>query len=133
MAEYKREWYVTNRAHHLVRVGLNRDRTRRENQARAWEYLGVHSCVDCGETDPVVLQFDHLGDKLRDVSTMILSGFAWATIQAEIEKCQVRCVNCHRRKTAREQGTYERKHAFGRLDEPPASDEWLIIESGSGR
>jgi hypothetical protein len=28
----------------------------------------------------------------------------WARVRAEIEKCDVRCVNCHRRKTARDFG-----------------------------
>jgi hypothetical protein len=40
---------------------------------------------------------------------MLCSGFSWAAIEAEIEKCEVRCGNCHRRRTAREQGIYELK------------------------
>jgi hypothetical protein len=128
MAEYKREWYLRNRDHQLERVRENHERTKRENQDRAWDYLGQHGCVDCGEPDPVVLQFDHLGDKRRDVSYMLLSGFTWANIKIEIDKCAVRCGNCHRRKTARDLGLYERKRAFVKVEEPRASYGWLIID-----
>ena len=128
MAEYKRGWYVRNRDHQLERVRENHERSKRENQERAWDYLGQHGCVDCGEPDPVVLQFDHLGDKRRDVSYMLLSGFTWANIQVEIDKCAVRCGNCHRRKTARDLGLYERKRAFVKVEEPRAPYGWLIID-----
>lgn len=128
MAQYKRDWYVRNRDHQLERVRSNHERTRRENQDRAWDYLGQHGCVDCGEPDPVVLQFDHLGDKQRDVSYMALNGFTWAKIKIEINKCAVRCGNCHRRKTARELGLYERKRAFVKVEEPRAPYGWLIID-----
>ena len=128
MAEYKRGWYLRNRDHQLERVRTNRERTRRENQDRAWDYLGQHGCTDCGEPDPVVLQFDHLRDKRRDVSYMLLSGFTWANIKIEIDKCEVRCGNCHRRKTARDLGLYDRKRTFVKLEEPLATYSWLIID-----
>ena len=107
MTDYKTDWYRRNRATQIARVRTNRERTKVENQARRWSYLAEHPCVDCGETDPVVLEFDHLRDKLHDVSDMGPSGFAWSTIEAEIAKCVVRCANCHRRKTARERGFYD--------------------------
>jgi hypothetical protein len=31
---------------------------------------------------------------------------AWATILAEIEKCEVVCANCHRRRTAARMGYF---------------------------
>lgn len=117
MAAYKQDWYVRNRAHQLKQVKMNQQRTTRENQTRAWEYLGEHPCVDCGESDPVVLQFDHVRGKRDNVSTLIRGGFAWLIVLAEIEKCEVRCGNCHRRKTALDQGFFERKRAYSVLEE----------------
>ncbi len=114
MAAYKHDWYLRNTDHQKSRVKQNNERTTRENQGRAWQYLGQHPCVDCGESDPVVLQFDHRGEKRTEVSKMLRAGFNWSVIEAEINKCEVRCANCHRRKTAQVQGVYERKHAFKR-------------------
>jgi hypothetical protein len=55
-------------------------------------------CVDCGEKDLRVLDFDHIrGKKLASLSTMRLC--APITIYAEIDKCEIRCANCHRRVT----------------------------------
>lgn len=108
-AEYKRLWYSRNRERHLARVKSATAVTLSENQQRVWEYLALHPCVDCGETDPVVLQFDHRRDKRMDVSDMCRS-FGWPVILAEILKCEVRCANCHTRRTARERGIYLRKH-----------------------
>jgi hypothetical protein len=66
-----------------------------------YEYLGSHPCIDCGETDIIVLDFDHQGDKTAEISVMIDAGRAWETILAEIAKCEVVCSNDHRRRTAK--------------------------------
>jgi hypothetical protein len=71
-----------------------------------------HSCVDCGESDPLVLDFDHVrGMKKRHVSRMISGGTSIETLRKEIEKCVVRCANCHRRKTARELAWFKSRRA----------------------
>ena len=76
-------------------------RLRREAfHRRVLEYLREHPCVDCGECDPVVLEFDHLRDKLKNISAMANASQPWPKIEAEIAKCEVVCANCHRRRTA---------------------------------
>lgn len=70
-------------------------------------YLSKHGCVDCGERDPVVLEFDHvMGDKITELSKMAHDVRPMKVIQKEVEKCEVRCSNCHKRKTAKEQNWY---------------------------
>jgi hypothetical protein len=63
------------------------------------EYLFTHPCVDCWEDDPVVLEFDH-----RDPTAKkgLVGQMSRSTVRAEIEKCDVRCANCHRRRHHRE-------------------------------
>lgn len=56
-------------------------------------------CVDCGVTNHIILDFDHLRDKKYNVSRMIHDGFSWKAIKKEIEKCEVVCANCHRIRT----------------------------------
>jgi Zn finger protein HypA/HybF involved in hydrogenase expression len=63
-------------------------------------YLSEHPCVDCGEADLLVLDFDHLRDKAECVGALAGRGAPAARILAEIAKCEVRCANCHRRVTA---------------------------------
>lgn len=59
-------------------------------------------CIDCGERDIVVLDFDHMHDKTYAISHMVRSAFSLESLELEISKCEVRCANCHRRKTAKD-------------------------------
>lgn len=73
----------------------------RRNQYRLFEYLDDLECVDCGEQDSRVLQFDHVqGEKRGNVAQMVGSGYGWDTILEEIAKCEVVCANCHTKRTA---------------------------------
>jgi hypothetical protein len=56
------------------------------------EYFASNPCVDCGETDPVVLEFDHLAHKLFDIGQS-LPWRNWESIVDEIAKCDVVCAN----------------------------------------
>ena len=82
-------------------------------------YLLEHPCVDCGETDPVVLDFDHLRDKTKNVSALLKS--TWTRILREIEKCDVVCANCHRRRTASRGGFFRASYMSGE-EQPPMLD-----------
>lgn len=83
---------------------LGKNRRYKENRWKLWAYLVDHPCIDCGETNPVLLEFDHNSGKNKrgDVSRMICDGYAWTTILTEIQKCSVRCANCHRLRTTRQ-------------------------------
>jgi hypothetical protein len=68
-----------------------------KNRAYIKEIKIASGCVDCGESNHVVLDFDHVkGDKLKNVSGMVHQSYSIKTIQKEIDKCEIRCSNCHR-------------------------------------
>jgi hypothetical protein len=72
---------------------------------RIIEYLQSHPCVDCGEADIEVLEFDHVemvGPRGLRIS-QAASGSTERLI-AEIAKCEVRCANCHTRRTRKQMG-----------------------------
>ena len=67
------------------------------------EFFREHPCTDCGETDPIVLEFDHLGDKEFGIAAGLRTR-NWQDVLREIDKCEVVCANCHRRRTVRRGG-----------------------------
>lgn len=99
-AERSKRYYAEHRADHVAVVAQRTRGQRRERHAVLAAYFAAHPCVDCGETDLLVLEFDHLRDKRMNIGTMISSGCQLDQIFAEIEKCEVVCANCHRRRTA---------------------------------
>ena len=72
------------------------------NRTLIREYLSTHPCVDCGDDRWEVLEFDHVrGEKEQTVGFLSREG-SIERIEKEIEKCDVRCANCHRLKTIKE-------------------------------
>ena len=67
-----------------------------------FEYLLSHPCVECGERDIIVLEFDHRAQYTKKFDVMSAThGHSWKMIEAEIKKCDVVCANCHKRRTAK--------------------------------
>jgi hypothetical protein len=64
------------------------------------EYYRNHPCVDCGETNVLVLQSDHQYEKEHEIARLVNSGHALQTLIDELAKCQTRCANCHQIVTA---------------------------------
>ncbi|MGP6177030.1 hypothetical protein ACTU6U_06995 [Microbacterium sp. A196] len=100
------------------------------------EFLSEHPCVDCSEADPIVLEFDHLPgvEKRFNISTAVTgSTRSWALILSEIEKCEVVCANCHRRRTAKRAS--HRKHLIdaGVFEHPvPLAPGRRVVGHGQG-
>jgi len=100
---YASKHYQENKQAYKARALAFNKKTRIENRKRIQAWLATHPCVDCGEADPIVLEFDHVrGTKKSNIADMITSLHSWPRIAEEINKCEVRCANCHRRKTHRE-------------------------------
>ncbi len=68
-------------------------------------------CVICSESDPIVLEFDHIDPKTKshNVAEMVKKGYSKASILNEVEKCRLLCANCHRRETARDFSYFSHK------------------------
>lgn len=98
-AVYKKAHYAANKGRYIANANARDAKSYAKRLVWLLEYLNGHPCVDCGETDPVVLDFDHLRDKSFDIGAGIHDK-SWKAVLAEIEKCEVRCANCHRRQTA---------------------------------
>ncbi len=110
--EWNRQHYQRNKSTYIATAKRHNADYNGANLQRLVDYLLHHPCVDCGESDILVLQFDHRdrAAKTRAVSNLLrYSG--WAAIAAEIAKCDVRCANCHQRRTAKQFGWRKVAHA----------------------
>ncbi len=101
---YKEYWnrcYYEKHQHYRSRHNTSRNKMREQNARMVFEYLTQNPCLRCGESDPIVLEFDHrdLTDKIGSISNLIKDS-SWERVKSEIEKCDVLCANCHRRKSA---------------------------------
>lgn len=87
----------------------NRERHKRYRKLMV-EYLQKHPCENCGESNPIVLEFAHKDRTTKiDAVSMMINTYSWENILKEIKKCKVLCANCHRIETAKEFKWYEDK------------------------
>jgi hypothetical protein len=100
---------------HRRQVAERQRRISEAARAVVVDHLARHPCVDCGERDVAVLEFDHVEAKTQDVAFLISHGASPERLSEEIARCEVRCANCHRRVTAHRSGWIR---ATGRLDDP---------------
>jgi hypothetical protein len=96
--------YNKNKGYYLQKTQKRNSKLRLEVLNYLKQYLLKNPCVDCGESDVTVLEFDHSGKipKFKAVSSLIRIRSSLKKIKEEITKCEVRCANCHRRKTAKD-------------------------------
>jgi hypothetical protein len=108
-----KEWYERNRLTHMANVRRNSKAIIARNRILLAAYLADNPCVDCGESDIRCLDFDHrdAAEKVDDVARLMCNALSWRRILAEIEKCDVRCANCHRRVTV-ERGGWWRQAVY---------------------
>lgn len=110
---YIRDHYKRNKKYYV-----NKARRRNNHYKQiACEFLGPyllsHSCVDCGEKDILVLEFDHRDRKMKvdTIGSIIRNGASLEDVKKEVGKCDIRCANCHRRKTEIENKSWKLKYA----------------------
>lgn len=92
-----RKHYEANAQKIKERAIAFNEKARERNRNYIAEYLSTHPCVDCGEDNIIVLEFDHVnGEKINNISDAVKQCWSIKKIQTEIDKCEVRCANCHR-------------------------------------
>ena len=107
--DFRKNWYEGNKETHLEQVKARKREARNVAREYVYDYLSTHPCTECGESDPRVLEFHHVGGKDMAISQMTGGGYPVSTIQAEIDRCIVLCANCHRKKTMDERGWFRGK------------------------
>ena len=105
----KRKLYYDKNKDEIITDILKRNKEiKKRNYKFIFNYLSTHFCVDCNESNPIVLEFDHRDNtnKTYAVSELINRGSSIKTLQKEIDKCDVRCANCHKIRTAKQFNWY---------------------------
>jgi len=83
-------------------------RRKDKNESFIFDYLLSNPCVDCGEDNPAYLEFDHKDQSTKDdCVSRYVDKVGLQRLVGEVEKCDVRCRKCHRRKTAKQMGWYK--------------------------
>ncbi len=95
-----RRWLAADKGRYKMWVKAQTIARKERAHKYVTDWLATHPCVDCGESDPIVLDFDHVKPILKGrVSTLRHKASSLKTLQKEIDQCEVRCCNCHRRVT----------------------------------
>jgi len=99
---HQRNFYVNHQEEEKERTRRRRVNAREEARGFIYQYKLTHPCVSCGETDPRVLDFDHIHGKGATINQLVRDGASIERIKVEIALTQVLCSNCHRKKTYEE-------------------------------
>ena len=92
-----------------IRTRINPTTTTGKCKARWEEWKTKNPCVVCGETDPKLIEADHLRDKVYKCSENRYWGYHGGVpaLEKELGKCQSLCCWCHRLKSDRERRTWK--------------------------
>jgi len=96
-----KEYYSKNKKRQRIAISESKVKAKEKAYNFVVEYFKNNPCVDCGNSDIRVLEFDHVEgfEKKNGVGVLIQRGNGLNVIREEISKCQVRCRNCHTIKT----------------------------------
>ena len=91
---YNKAHYEGNREYYRIKNRKAKDALK----ARFSEFKSNLSCLHCGESANVVLDFHHRDGTTKEFGIAEgLRRYSWQRVLDEIEKCDVLCANCHRR------------------------------------
>lgn len=81
-------------------IERNRARYRARNKAILAE-ARKPGCERCDESDPVCLDFHHVGPKTAEVGLAVKNCWGEQRLRDELANCIVLCANCHRKEHGR--------------------------------
>lgn len=113
--KYDHAWYRSHKEAHYKNTRVLKEKYKGKLTSWLCNYLIKHPCIDCGEQDIIVLEFDHInGKKYKEVSKLVSRILSLDIVKREVEKCVVRCANCHSRRHAIENNNYKYRFMLGR-------------------
>lgn len=110
---YSKTHYANNHDAYIAKSKKNGKKQYAKNRELIIQHLKSHSCVDCGESDIAVLQFDHRNREDKHAPVSRLGHCSLSKLMKEIEKCDIRCANCHMRRTGNQFGWLMRNGGGG--------------------
>ena len=115
-----KKYYQDNKPQMRESIARSRSDRNKKNQALMIEYLDGRNCVECGERDVRVLEFDHRerSEKKSNISTLMSDVCSWDRILEEIALCDILCANCHRIKTHEENNSYKHRALISSISGP---------------
>lgn len=103
LRESRRKHYRNNKKQYL-----NRNKERKRVMFEYVRKIKDTPCKDCRGSFPYyVMDLDHreTSEKVDVIGKIILNG-SWRKLYEEIKKCDIVCANCHRVRTAKQNGYY---------------------------
>ena len=83
--------YLKHKQAYRARVKQRRARN------KEYAYASKTPCTHCGIPDKACLDFHHLRDRVATIAQLIRDGCSLQTLQAELDKCECICCNCHQK------------------------------------
>lgn len=110
---FYKEHYFKYGSEYRARAIARKRRLKNNLRKALLEYLKDKACVHCGISDVRVLEFDHINPATKSfgIAQAITRTLQWENVLEEISKCQILCANCHKIKTAEQQGWYKHTSA----------------------
>jgi hypothetical protein len=106
--EYTKKWYIENKEKHKRNTAILNKKNFESIRYYIYNYLKDKECIDCKSIDFRTFQFDHRdrNNKVSEISTMVKNRVRLELIKLEINKCDIRCANCHIIKTGIENNAW---------------------------
>ena len=100
---YRKEHYHKNKEPYLERAKRNNLIYKLKTTRWIHKYKAENNCKRCGISypkEPWLLEFDHIDRETKINTISAIRSWSLENIKREIEKCDLLCIVCHRRRTA---------------------------------